>query len=139
MDMARTVVAMSAWLLAQLIGYLGVVMVGYSIVATYTQPWEPIEKIAPFASAVLTLVATILTAASVYFPVEKLRAAWTLSKLIISPVVIAACGLALWRLLTTGHIPPVLVNGFGLMAIAGVLIRMLPFPVENRFQTDPLP
>ncbi len=124
-------VATVVWVFAVGVGFLGAFLVAYSLIAFYTQPWEPMEKIAPFASAMVTLLATILTAASVYLPPENMRPAWTVSKVMVSPIVIVACGLALWTLFSIGHLSPVLVNGFGLMAIAGALIRMLPFPKEN--------
>ena len=109
-------------------GWCGVVCVGYGLWASYTTPWAPLEEWAPSISAALTLIGTIITAASVYVPMETVRRPWLLSKRMYAPMVIVACLVALAGLVTRGHLPPVMVNGFALLAIAGGLKRMLPYP-----------
>src|SRR5689334_18154317 len=96
--MGFRLLVLSMWILAEALGYLGFLMIIYSVIAENTAPWPPIEAKASFISALATLVGTIVTAASVYFIRPVIRPAWQHSKFIISPIVILMCAFALYAL-----------------------------------------
>lgn len=117
------------WLFGMCLGISGGMLVGYSAIATLTSsPWPVIERHGSFLSSLLTLVGTLVTASSVYFPIPGVRPALPLSTLFISPVVILASLVALFTLLRRHKLPANLVNGFALVAIAGALLRGGPLP-----------
>jgi hypothetical protein len=113
------------WLFSEMIGYSGAILIGYSILAIFTEPWPPVEKIASFASALLTILGTLVTAVSIYLP-PSLRPPWRFSRRIVAPLVIVASVSAVGFLVWRRGLPPVLVNGFALLAISGGLKRFIP-------------
>ncbi len=115
------------WLFAQFLGWLGAIFVCYSVIAAFTTSWPPIEEYAAFASALLTITGAVVTAASIYLVQGTSRPAWVTSRFVAAPVVICAGLLAIAALFRTGHISPVLVDGFSLLAVSGSLFRLLPY------------
>lgn len=107
------------------IGIAGVFLVTYSIVAQWTtSTWAVLEAIARATSQYVTLIGTILTAASVYVPPNQ-RPPDAFSRYFSAPAVIVAAALALgWSVLYAPALPPHLINGFSLLAISGALFRL---------------
>lgn len=125
-------VAISAWwLLTHALGYFGAALVGYSLVASVTQPWEPVERYAPGTSSFLTIIGVLVTAASIYFPVRTDHRPWRVSLWLIAPLVITACLAAAYVGLRSGSLPPVLVNGLALLGLSGGLQRIVPVSVRD--------
>ena len=116
----------------EFLGYVGAVFVLYgAYVYVWGPPWPPVERIALPASSFLTILGTAVTAASVYFhhltptPPEKK------SRHVTAPFVIGSSVLALAALLRNGKVPPVTVNGFAMLGIAGALLRLQPRPPQD--------
>jgi hypothetical protein len=113
------------------IGWCGALFVAYGVVAAYTVPWVPLERIATPLSSFLTVAATVLTAGSIF-------SSWALtshvpdpvSRRVTAPAVIGAGCLALGVLLWKGSIPAVTVNGFALLGLSGGLLRLQPRPED---------
>jgi hypothetical protein len=114
------------------LGFAGVMFILYGVVSEGTgSVWAPLEKWVNPLSALLTVVGAILTAASIYFYSPQTRPPELFSKYVSAPFTIAAgIGAVAW-LLIRKSLPPVIVNGFALMAIAGGLFRIQRNPGEN--------
>ena len=124
---------MLVWVFSEFLGYAGGLLILYSVIAGYTkQIWPPVEQIAQLASSFLTIVGAMVTAGSIYLPpLTTLRPPWTHSRYVVSPLVILASLVAIYFLCTLRQLPPVLVGGFGLLAISGGIKRLLPYPKEQ--------
>jgi hypothetical protein len=131
MEILVKALAVLAWAFSEFLGAAGAALILYSLIAYATQPWPPIEERAQFASAILTLVGALLTAASIYFHSASIRPPWKHSRYLVAPVVIASCLFCLYLLKKNGALSPTLVNGFGMLAISGGLKRVLPYPEEK--------
>jgi hypothetical protein len=110
-----------------MLGFLGITLILYSVVSTTTQnKWLVLENLADGISVYATLIGTILTAASVYFP-ENTRLPDPVSKIFTAPVVIVSVLVAFWFLWfdRSHRIPPHVINGFSLLAMSGALFRLL--------------
>ena len=130
MDLVHFAV-MGTWLFCHFLGYFGAALIAYAAIAAWTQKaWEPVEQWAPFISNLLTLVGAVLVACSVYYPLRPPRPPWQVSSYVISPVVILF-GLIAIYFLAKRVLPQTAVSGFGLLAIAGAILRSLPYPVES--------
>ncbi len=111
------------------LGWAGGAFIAYGVIAQFTVPWEPLERIATWLSSFLTVLGTVLTTASIY-------SSWAshphepdaLSQLVTAPVVLFAGGCALGILLWKRTLPFVVVNGFALLGLAGGLLRLQPRP-----------
>lgn len=127
-----TVAAVGLWWFTELLGWAGALLVVYTLITWATgEPWPVVERHAPFISSLLTLTGTALTAASVYFHSSKPRAPWHHSKYVASPIVIVSSVSAIVILVMTGRLSQVSVSGFGMLAIAGGLKRLLTYPAES--------
>lgn len=108
------------------IGFFGVVLIAYSVVTMSTgNEWLILEKIARAMGIYATLIGTFLTAISIYLPANT-RPPDPISKYISAPLVILAVVVAfmvLW--FTPVALPQHLVNGFALLAICGLLFRVV--------------
>ena len=111
------------------LAWFGVFFIGYGAATQsgFLFEYEAVEQTAAWLSAALTLLGTALTAASVWFfspnpppPEEK-------SKNYVAPNVILACCICLGASWWT-EIPPVTVNGFAILGLAGCLFRLRPNP-----------
>jgi hypothetical protein len=128
--------AKKIWHISELLGNGGGALVLYSAIAQFTEVWQPIEAVAAFGSAFLTVFGTLLTAATVYLPVHS-RPPWKHSRDFYARVVIVACGLALIALCVFRTLPPVMVNGFSMLAIAGALKRSIEYPEDASLHKQP--
>lgn len=127
-----TVAAVALWWFTELLGWAGALLIVYTLITWATgEPWPVVERHAPFISSLLTLIGTALTAASVYFHSSKPRAPWRHSKYVASPIVIVASVAAIAILIMSGQLSQVSVSGFGMLAIAGGLKRLLAYPAES--------
>ncbi|HEY2975863.1 MAG TPA: hypothetical protein VGJ48_25335 [Pyrinomonadaceae bacterium] len=117
------------WLFSELLGYAGGALILYGIVAARANAfWPPVEQIAAFSSSLLTILGALVTAGSIYL--HGTRPPWKHSRSIVAPVVIGSCVAAIYFLYRLGQLPPVVVSGFGLLAISGGLKRLLPYPED---------
>ena len=123
---------MAIWLSCTILGGIGGSLVLYATIASFTgKQWEPVEAAAPFLSSLLTLVGAILVAASVYLFSPNPRPPWKVHRTFTSPGIILCSTIAIWFLFRHGVLPQTLVSGFALIAIAGGVLRSLPYPVER--------
>jgi len=112
--------------------WAGVGFIFYSFVVLWTEKrWPPLEFVAIPLSAALTILGTLVTAASIYVFSPAPRKPENTSKFVTAPAVIAISLIALWLLWRDGALPPVMVNGFAILAIAGNLLRLHPRPIED--------
>jgi hypothetical protein len=113
-------------------GWAGVMFILYGVVSYGTgSVWEPLERWVNPASAFFTLLGVILTAASVYFYSPQSHPPELFSKFVSAPVTIAGGLSAITWLFWAGTVPPVVVNGFALLGIAGGLFRIQRNPGES--------
>ena len=119
-----------------IMGIVGAMLVVYGVIVLLTNtPWPPLEAVADWIAFMVTLIAVIFVALSVYLPTHN-RPADKHSKLIVSPLivvaVIAAVVLTAWR----GWPPPKhILNGFAILGLSGALFRMLPYSEWQRKST----
>jgi len=107
------------------LGFSGVMFIIYGVVSRGTGSiWPVLEKWVNPISAFLTILAVIITAASIYFYKPYIHPPEKFSKYVSAPSVIASCIIAEIFLISTGSIPPVIVNGFALLGISGGLFRI---------------
>ena len=113
------------------LGFSGVVFIIYGVVSRGTgSMWPVLEKWVNPISASLTILAVLITAASIYAYKPYTHPPESFSRYVSAPVVIASCVLAEICLFLTGSIPPVIVNGFALLGISGGLFRIQRRTVE---------
>ena len=113
------------------LGFSGVMFILYGVISRGTGSiWPVLEKWVNPISAFLTILATLITAASTYFYKPFTHPPETVSKYVSAPLVIASCIIAAIFLIVTGDIPPVVVNGFALLGISGGLFRIQKRTVE---------
>jgi hypothetical protein len=109
------------------LGFIGILLIIYGILATEPQTqWTVLEKTANICSNYATLIGTILTAASIYFPPNIIRPPEPLSIWITAPAVIVAVIITFCCEWSGTSIPPHVINGFSILAIAGALNRLVP-------------
>ena len=126
-----TMTALTLWGFTEFLGWVGAFLVVYALITWMTsEPWPVVERHAPFISSLLTLLGTALTAASVYFHSSKARAPWHHSKYVALVVIVSAL-VAIAVLTRSGKLSQVAVSGFGMLAIAGGLKRLLAYPSES--------
>ena len=107
------------------LGFSGIMFIIYGVVSRGTGSiWPLLEKWVTPISAFLTILAALITAASIYFYAPRIHPPEKFSKYISAPLVIASCIIAEIFLITSGSIPPVIVNGFALLGISGGLFRI---------------
>ena len=114
------------WLFIQSLGYFGVLLIAFSVISMFAQPYPPLEKVAEFLSTLLTLVGVLVTATSIYAHQESTYPLWRSSQRVVAPFVIVSCVVACFFLVKRRSLPPVLVNGFALLGISGALQRIAP-------------
>ncbi len=107
------------------VGYSGVLFIIYGVISTGTgSVWQLLERWVTPVSAFLTLTATILVSASVYFHAQDIHPPERFSKFVSAPSVITCCLIALCFLFINRSLPPVIVNGFALLGISGGFFRI---------------
>jgi hypothetical protein len=113
------------------LGFAGVMFILYGVISRGTGSiWPVLEKWVNPISAFLTILATLITAASIYFYEPFTHPPEKFSKYVSAPLVIASCIVAAVFLIVTGGIPPVVVNGFALLGISGGLFRIQKRTIE---------
>lgn len=113
------------------LGFSGVMFVIYGVVSRGAGSiWPVLEKWVNPISAFLTILAVLVTAASIYLYKPYIHPPEKFSKYVSAPVVITFCIIAESFLISTGSIPPVIVNGFALLGISGGLFRIQRRTVE---------
>jgi hypothetical protein len=93
--------------------------------------WEPLERWVSPTSAFLTMLCTVLTASSIYFYSPQTHVPELFSKYVSAPITTAAGLAAIAWLVVQGQLPPVVVNGFALLGLAGGLFRIQRNPGEG--------
>ncbi len=110
------------------LGFSGVLFILYGVISKCTDSvWPVLEQWINPISAFMTILATLIVAASIYFHKSFAHPPEKFSKYVSAPVVIASCLAAMIFLIMMGDIPSVAVNGFALIGIAGALFR-----IQNR-------
>lgn len=120
-------------LVANILAWLGVIIIAYGIVSALTgETWRPLERhIVPIA-ATLTLVAVVLHALLVYLPVRATGPS-AASRYTVAPVIILL-SLAGFFLIWYRGLPVPVVLGFAILALAW----SLPRPVASELAPDRL-
>jgi hypothetical protein len=120
------------------LAWLGILFIAYGAAVAITgESWSLLERFAEPLSMILTIVATAMVAASIYFFSPHTRHPELASRYIYSPVTILACVIALaslyWRPLSI-----VTLNGFAMLGLAGALLRLYPGvePRRKRSKSD---
>jgi hypothetical protein len=120
-------IAIPWWLFNQGLGWFGVGLIGYSLVAMITETkWQPVEQYAPLYSSLVTLAGVIVTATAVYIPRTVYHKPWKTNQLVVAPLVILFCSGAILFLIYYGSLPPVMVNGLAMLGLSGALQRLVP-------------
>jgi len=111
------------------VGYSGALFIIYgTIVHTTDSAWSGLESWMVWVSSLLTVLGTLITAATVYLRAPNPIPPERFSKVVSAPAVIACCVIAIVVLLRTGRMPQVVVNGFALLAISGAFFRIQTRP-----------
>ncbi|MFZ0887611.1 MAG: hypothetical protein WA005_04095 [Candidatus Binataceae bacterium] len=111
--------------------WTGAGFIAYGFIVVWTgEQWRPLESVAVPLSSALTIIGTLVTAASIY-GFSALKKPRNTSLYGTAPAVIVLSLLALWLLWDQSALPPVMVNGFAILAIAGNLLRLHPGQVET--------
>lgn len=93
-SLAKRLAAITFRKFVNFLGWAGVMFIIYGVVSLGTgSVWAPLERWVSPASAFLTLVGAVLTAASVYFYSPQSHSPELFSKFVSAPITIAA-GLA---------------------------------------------
>jgi len=93
--------------------------------------WTPLEKWVTPLSAALTIIGAVITASSVYIFKSSQHKPERFSIYVSAPLVIIFGIIAFVLLCIYRSIPPVIVNGFALLAISGALLRIQPPTSES--------
>jgi hypothetical protein len=113
------------------LGYSGVLFIVYGAVSQGTGTvWPPLEVWVTPLSSFLTLVGVLLTASSVYFAPSYPHPPEQFSLYVSAPFTILGCLVSLVFLIWNGSLPPVIVNGFAMLGIAGGFFRIQRRPSE---------
>ena len=83
---------MVMWTFSEGLGWAGAALIG--VIAMFIEPWQPIERAALFVSSLLTVLGTMVTAGSIFFPPDKIRKPSPHSHSIVAPIVLFACAVA---------------------------------------------
>lgn len=112
--------------LIELIGFLGVAIMLYGVVAIVTNDtWGILEKIANYLAVIATSLGTVITALSIYLP-QNTRPPTEVSKRYTAPIVtVVALAVLIVYLYRPTLIHPHMVNGLAMLAISGGLFRLV--------------
>lgn len=130
--LARHLVAVTLRKFFNFLGWAGLMFIIYGLVSQGTGSiWEPMERWVGPASTLFTLVGVALTAVSVYFYTPQNHPPELFSRCVAAPFTILGVVVTVGWLFRVGAVPPVVVNGFALLGIAGGLFRIQRNPGEN--------
>jgi predicted permease len=110
-----------------ILGFAGMFLILYGIMTETDSKskWVVLEDFVESISVYATLVGTLLTAGSIYFP-ENTRPPYPVSLIFVAPsIIIAVCITLYFALIKSSRIPPHVINGFSLLAMSGSLFRLL--------------
>jgi hypothetical protein len=115
---------------------VGICLIGYGIVAAMSgTPWPIIDPVIRWTGPVLTLVATIITAASIYFPINHVPPK-LITKICTAPVIIVMCLVALvCMVISQSVLPETVLQGFSILGLSGGLMRLVP-RIHDRSHPD---
>ena len=120
------------------LGGYAALLILYGVAVNYSPDYfrmKFLDEAAPWFSTFFTLLATLATACSAYFPPHSRRAD-IVSRYLTAPLVIIAVILSLLYVsVKKTLLPDHVLNGFALLAIVGALFRMLPFSEEKGFSS----
>jgi len=110
------------------LGFLGIIVISYGVISTLTSSlWPPLEAIANWVSQIITLIATLFIAISIYFPINN-RKPDRHSKYITAPSIMICIVIALGYIAKTRNLLSVhIINGFAILALSGALFRLLSY------------
>jgi hypothetical protein len=115
-------------ILFHILGAVGILLIVYGLVSAIThEPWPPLEHIASPISSTLTLIGTAATAASIYVFGVPIHPPAPFNKWFTAPLVIASAVAAIY-FVWTSPVPPIVINGFSALGLAGALFRIIPRP-----------
>jgi hypothetical protein len=117
--------------------FMGFALIGYGVVSYFrADPWKTLDAIADFLSRVLTLIGTVLVSLSAYYSSNGRRADKH-SRYIVAPfVILLVIATAGWWIADRGTLPAHIFNGFSALAIAGSILRALPFSEWEGYEND---
>lgn len=114
------------------VAFVGLALIGYELLAIVAQSrWPALDTVATYIGTILTISGTLCTALSIYFYSDKPTPPEKISIYVTAPIVSTACVIAIWHFVRTGSMPPHILNGFALLAIAGALLRIHPHPLKD--------
>lgn len=102
-------------------------LIGYGIVASYSAtPWPIMDPIMRWTGPLMTLVATIITACSIYLRPNHVPPK-IVSKFCTAPVIILMCVAALiYMVIKQAVLPDTVIQGFSILGLSGGLMRLVP-------------
>ena len=110
------------------LAFFGIVLITYGTAAAYLgNPWPPVDAIAGWMSAVLTLGSAAVVAVSVYFPVHSRRADPVTRKYFAPAIVGLVLFAAVYMMWSAVVLPTAVTNGFAILALAASILRTLAF------------
>lgn len=109
-----------------LIGIIGIMLILYSFISHYyNSQWSFIENLANPLSVICTIIATFITASSIYFPIND-RKPEAFSLYISAPLVMIFCiAMLLFYYYNNLIFPEHLLNGIALLGLSGGLFRLI--------------
>jgi len=111
------------------LGWLGAILILYSAASYATrQTWAPLEKWGGPGSSLLTVFATLIVAAAIYFPSTTIHPPDKFSHFVSAPIVIVSCIIAIMIWVFYGNLSTSVVNGFALLGLAGAFFRLQSKP-----------
>jgi hypothetical protein len=117
-----------------IVGGYAILLIAYGTAVSINRDYfrmRFLDEAAPVISTIFTLLATLVTAVSIYFP-PHLRIADTASRKFSSPLIIIGVIMAFcYMALNKSILPDNVLNGFALLGFVGALFRLLPFSEER--------
>jgi hypothetical protein len=114
-----------AWLVAIALGFLGLLLIGYALVAD-RMPWPPLEESSDSLASASTLVAVAVVALVAYLP-ENYTPIKDITRHVTAPLVLLLTAYLAYRWWKRRRpMSPMLVNGVSLLALSGGLLRLIP-------------
>jgi energy-converting hydrogenase Eha subunit A len=115
-------------LVLNLIGLSGLLLIGYGFLSErLNDTWAPVESIADWLAVIVTLVAVVITAISIWLPPVS-RPPDDRSKYVTAPIVLLMVALAAgYMALSSRVLPHHTTLGFSILGLAGTLFRTVSY------------